>query len=350
MSINLLFKNIHKNLTNTEELIFDATEYNDMLIIGGYVSNISTTLDYIDYIKLYNIETNESKNLYSNISILPTTTFPLEKIKINNKTKIYAKSTYNNNLQLTLCYIDMLNYNIGEICIKFDPEDILLKNPYWRFKDYEDLKYYHNEYIPTVSGDYEIEFSEVEGWIKPNNINVSILMQKVNIITANYITTNSLISFYNTQIEITSLFKWRILGTEKWIDNNESLALPTGSYIFEFLEIENYEKIDTVTITVGVQDNQRININYSRIKNNITIILLPNNKKISKTYTNINRWRLIYSNDSISPWYNSDQTVSFLENDYTLEIEENDYFYPEQNMIELTLDQDIIQTITMIEK
>lgn len=352
---NYFPKNIKATLTSTEEVILENDENMiETVVLGGWVSNISNkdepslagTTDYFT-LKIFNTETEETINLYKDIPVRPNTTFPINKIHINHYNQLIISSTYESNLQVTLSYFEVVDYNSGVIKVNILPSNVLSLLPTWYFSELEE-EYNIGEYVPAIKGLHDIEFNTILGWERPNSIQVNVKQLKTTEITATYTLLDSIVSFYTDQINLVDTFQWKLVGTDVWLNNLDTIILPVGNYEFEFLKIETYYKPDNITITTQEKTNFLNKITYEKEKETVTVILTPPHIKLGKTFILQNRWRVLYPNSSYSPWYYSGESVFFnINNNYIIDVETNDYFVPETNEISFNLELNVAMTFNI---
>lgn len=299
----------------------------ETVILGGWVSNISNkdhpalagTDDYFT-LQILNTHTLEKTNLYNEILIKPNTCFPINKIHFNEFNSLICNSILNGNLQLTISYFKVTDYNCGFIKVLFKPDNL---NSCWYISDNE---YLNNIYVPVLKGNKIIEFDTIFGWERPDSVEVKVQQLKTTEITAVYTLTDSVITFYNDQIDLKNIFQWKLLDSDVWLDNNESMTITPGEYEFEFKEIDTYFKPDNITLNTLSKTNYNQSVKYYRIKESVTVNLNPPTIKLNKKFIINNQWCLRYFNGSKSPWYKSGETIYLnTDNIYTIEIEENSY-------------------------
>lgn len=226
----------------------------------------------------------------------------------------------NGNLQLTISYFKVTDYNYGFIKVLFKPDNL---NSCWYISDDE---YLNNTYVPVLKGNKIIEFDTIFGWDRPDSVEVKVQQLKTTEITAIYTLTDSVITFYNDQIDLKNIFQWKLLDSDVWLDNNESMTITPGEYEFEFKEINTYIKPNNIILNTLSKTNYSQSVKYYRIKESVTISLNPPVFKLNKKFIINNQWCLRYSNGSKSPWYKSGETIYFnTDNTYTIEIEDNSY-------------------------
>jgi hypothetical protein len=344
---NYFPKNIKASLTPAETVLL---EYDlnclETVILGGCVSNISNinkadiegVTDYFT-LKILNTQTQETTLLFSEIPIVSNSVFPFDKIHLNEYNQLIATSVYSNNLQLTLSYFYVMNYDNGVVKINFTPSQILTFSPNWNLLNQE--IYYNNyEYVPVPEGVQTFQFDTILGWEKPSDVDIYIQRLKTTNITANYVLTDSTVTFFVSQPDLIDIFKWRLVGETIWLSNNELLTLPSGTHEFEFESIDVYYKPDNITLITEGKLFYSNEISYLRIKEYVTVNIDPQTLQTGLQYYLTNQWRLIYPNNSFSDWYNSGESVLFNINDnYTLEIMDNTYLTAEENNINFNLVQ-----------
>jgi major membrane immunogen (membrane-anchored lipoprotein) len=349
MSNNYIFKNLKEVLTGEEQVLLEHDgESIAFVICGGFVTNISNenspalagTDDYIKYLKVVNTETDEETILYNDQLIQPNTSLPIDKIFLTNNQKIVMCSEYSNNLHITLSYFRVVDYEKGVVLVNFEPVDLLSEIPTWNIVGQEE-EYYDSEYSYLLAGEYNIEFKDISGWSKPDSIVINIEKNKITEITATYDLLESNVTFKTEQVDIQDQFMWRVVATEIWRNNNESITLPAGEYVVEFSDIDDYQIPTSVSITIENQKTYTYFVIYEPIKSSITVNLNPPFIKLAKTYYYYNFWRIVYPDLSKTLWYTSGRTINIEANQsYQLEIKSNDYFTPDENNIEFDLEED----------
>lgn len=348
---NYTCKNIKHTLNDIETtLLTHDSNTIETVILGGWVSNISNkehpalagTDDYFT-LQILNSKTLERINLYNEILIKPNTCFPINKINFNEYNHLICNSKFNNNLQLTISYFKITDYNYGFIKVLFEPDNI---DSSWNILDIDDI-YSNNTYVPILKGIKTIEFEDILGWQRPDSVMVQVQQLKTTEIKSKYTLTDSIITFYNEQINLKDIFQWKLINSDIWLENNQIMTITPGEYEFEFKEINTYIKPDNIILTTLEKTSYTQSITYNLIKESITVNLIPPFYKLSKKNRLYNLWRLIYSNGSISPWYKSGETIDFNTNTifYLLDIECNNYFNtinPKIEHFKLTLGQPMI--------
>lgn len=327
---NYTCKNIRHVLTTTETTILDYDINSiETVILGGWVSNVSNkdqpalagTDDYFT-LQILNTHTLEKTNLYNDILIKPNSCFPINKIHFNEFNSLICFSKSNSNLQLTISYFKVTDYNYGFIKVLFEPDNI---NSSWNILDL-DLTYLHNTYVPILKGTKTIEFEDILGWERPDSVVIQIEQLKTTEVNAIYTLLDSVISFYTNQIDLKHIFQWKLLDSDVWLDNNVSMTITPGLYEFEFKEIDTFIKPDNVILNTLEKTTYNQAIIYNRVKETVTVNLNPPIIKLNKNFIIYNQWCLIYSNGSKSPWYKSGESIGFNTNTtYTIEIEDNGY-------------------------
>ena len=345
MTNNYIFKNVKCKLTGSEQIVLSNDEYEQIIVTGGYVSNVSNieqpalagNIDYIKYFKKYNTESEISNNLFNNIKINPNVSFPFDRIILNLNDQLIICSEYSNNLELTLSYFNILPITNGLVKVNFQPQSLIEYNPVWYLDD-EEIENQNSEYVIVPEGKHTIYFDSVFGWDESESYEIYINKLKTTLIEPTYTLLDSVINFYTEQINIVDDFQWKLKDEEIWIDNNHSVVLTPGTYTIEFKDIEGFKKPDDITITVSEREIYKQHINYTRYKSTVIVNIYPPSLKLNKTTTFYNRWRVIYPNSHYSPWYESREIVDFeFKDGYVLEIESNNYFEPTNNFIQFNV-------------
>jgi len=112
----------------------------------------------------------------------------------------------------------------------------------WRIVGTEDW-YYDGDEIDLYPDSYEIEFNEIENYVKPENITVAIISNYTRIATGNYEAYGELI--VNISLPSASMFtdipKWRIKDSEdtSWKISGYYLKLIPGNHTIEFNVVDN---------------------------------------------------------------------------------------------------------------
>ena len=94
------------------------------------------------------------------------------------------------------------------------------------------------ESITLPIGEYTIEFSEVEGYIKPDDKIVTLNVGDNITRTTVYNVAVGSLSFTFTPSEITP--QWRVVGEGTWNNHDTIIELPVGQYTIEFNNITSY--------------------------------------------------------------------------------------------------------------
>lgn len=357
---NYFPKNIKTILSTSDTILLESDTNNiETVVLGGYVSNISNidrpidpgVVDYFT-LKLVNTQTQEITILFKDIPIKANSVFPFGKIYLNDYNQLVASSTYSNNLQLTLSYFYIVSYENGIVKIDFTPSDVLSFHPTWNLIN-QDINYNNFEYVSVLQGEQTIQFDTILGWEAPPSININVQKLKTTKITVNYILLNSTVSFFTKQLDLVNQFKWRLVGETIWLNNNDIMTIPQGIHEFEFAEIDLFEKHNNIILTTLNKNFYSNEIIFNRIKTLITVNLSPSNIKFGSFYHVNNHWRVVFPSGSLSPWYNSGESILFnIADDYVLEILENDYIIPEQNFIAFNLEKEnpLVFNINMFAK
>lgn len=344
MSNNLVFKNISLILDGTEQKILENNTNNRYVIISGFITNNSSLDkpyygedDIIEYLKIYDNISFDTNFLYNQQTIYKSTSFPIKRTFVEPNQKLYIKSTKQNILQISLSYLEVTDYETGFLRVIFNPEKLVSQNPKWNIVGVTNY-YSHQEYVNLLNGDYQIEFSDVNGWVKPDPINVHIFKFKTTECFVKYDLQKASLLIKNEQVDIKNSFEWRIKDTNTWYQNNVEILLTSGDYIIEFKEIIGFITPENLKITLENEKIYNYNIRYDRIKSNITTFINPPFKRFGLSNKINNRWRIIFNDGGKSEWYISDQSIPFeIEQNYVLEIEENEYYIPEQNLLDFYL-------------
>jgi len=108
------------------------------------------------------------------------------------------------------------------------------------------------EGIPT--GNYDVEFKAVSGWIKPSNASVTIVAGQTEFSSATYDRAGALQVIIDPETARNDGAQWRRAGTATWFDSGYvEENIPTGDHDIEFKAISDWEhpQNQTVSITDG---------------------------------------------------------------------------------------------------
>jgi len=86
----------------------------------------------------------------------------------------------------------------------------------------------------------EIEYKEIDGWIKPENETVYIPWDRV-VVTGTYVQTGSIKVTIKPQGAVDGGAQWRRVGTSVWFNSGETETnIPPGEYYVEFKQIDGW--------------------------------------------------------------------------------------------------------------
>ena len=346
---NYFPKNIKALLTQLDTILleYDPTTL-ETVILGGCVSNISNlntpslsgTTDYFT-LKIYNSQTEETTILYDEIPIAANSIFPFGKIYFNEYNQLIASSAYSDNLQISISYFYVMNYDNGVVKVDFQPSNVLTFLPTWTLLNQTD-EHTNFEYVPVLEGLQTIQFNTILGWQKPEDIDINIQKLKTTTVTTKYTLLDSTITFFTTQPDLIDLFQWKLTTESIWLNNNDVMTITPDTYEFEFIDIDLYDTPPNIIIDAEEKKIYSQNISYTRTKSLVTVNLEPSALKIGDSYALNNQWRLIYPNGSFSPWYNSGESILFnINTGYILDIMTNEYCLPSQTDISFDLLQNV---------
>lgn len=347
---NLIFKN-HKLIINTEEqVLFDyssAGGAQNIIGLSGYICNISNVdkpedegiVDFV-YLKLYNTESDEETFILEKIEIPVNRTLPVNRIFLKPYDKLIVYSETDNNLCITFNTMEQYSNEYGLLKVIFNPKEILDFNPTYKFENILDI-FKPNQYYVLSVENYNMIFSDITGWNKPQDLPIAIKPSKILEINVTYELTNAILSFSIDQIDIITTLSeqqvpslWRIVDTQTWYTNNQNVILTPGSYEIEFQRFVGYKSLDNLNITLNERENKHINLVYILNTIPVKVILDPPEIRISKTNKIYNMWRIEYSTNCFSQWKKSGEILNIRPgNNYKINIQENNYYELTEDVI-----------------
>lgn len=120
------------------------------------------------------------------------------------------------------------------------------------------------EGIPT--GDHDIEFKAVSGWIRPGNENVDITAGQTSFITGTYIIarTGFLIVVIDPDTALAEGAQWRRVGAAAWRASNQKEQVFAGPHQVEFRKIPGWIAPNNQSVNVQPDQNSYLYRKYQK--------------------------------------------------------------------------------------
>jgi hypothetical protein len=257
--LNYEHKNLKSVLTNTDQIVVltKNSETIETIIIGGQVCNKNPDLAALFTMILYNSYNKNSTYIYKDIKIEPTDYLSIGKINLDEYQSIIVSVSFEDSeeelsdVNLTLNYFEIYDYDYGFVRIFF--EEIYIQDqkpvtpinyfPKWKFTN-ENIWHDPEEYVISESGNRIVEFLEIVGYSKPDNVELEIIPMKIVEITLSYDYMYPIINFKCNQIDARENFGWRLADSEseEYYENEKYVMIPDGNYEIEFKNIINFIK------------------------------------------------------------------------------------------------------------
>lgn len=384
--LNYDIKNIKKVLITSDEdeqtILVKDNSVQETIIIGGQVCNIDPDLAALFTMTIYNTITEDTVYLYKDIEIKPKDYLSITKRVLNQDqvlkaiiTNVEGQST-DVTFHLTINYFDIVDYNYGFVRVSFLPALVYnqqpinpdLYNPFWRVVGteiwYEGITSttsstsgssgsgLQNYYIPLEKGDYSLEFSDIDGYVTPDNIDIEVEAMKLTEIETTYQIADSVVSFKILQIDGVNGFGWRLIDSDDYYEHNQYVVIEPGVQEIEFKEISSFVTPENQIYTFESQKVYSFNIEYERLKGYVTVNLDPPYLKLGKTHKYLNQFYILYPDGSSTKLYNSGERISLLtttDSDiYAIVVPENQYFEAASNVtFSLEENDDLTYSITL---
>jgi hypothetical protein len=345
-------KNLKKilNPSDGEQIILtrDSTT-NETIIIGGQVCN--QYLDNVAFFTLmiYNSNTSDITYIYKDVEIEANDYLSISRFSLNQNQSLVVSVTLDNTedteigINITFNYFDIIDYEYGFINVlsvaplvfnqvPINPD---LYDPMWKVKGTDDWLSITSvtsgssgsNYIPIEANEYTIEFSDIDGYVTPDDIDIEIKAMKLTEISVTYQISDGVVKFKCDQIDLVSDFGWRVVGTSTYYNSNDYVIVDPGEVEIEFKEIDGFITPENFTFTCTGQKLHRFTISYERESGSLTVIMSPSSIRIGKSHKYNFQWYIVFpdSNNSSTKLYNSGEQISLIptidENQYKLVID-----------------------------
>ena len=122
---------------------------------------------------------------------------------------------------------------------------------------------------------YEIEFKEVDGWVRPDNIYFTAEFD-VNEFTATY-TMGAQISVFISPADATAAGAgWRFVGSDTWHTSGDlEYGLAAGWYEIEFKDIVGWITPDNISVQVSTGEIKSVSATYSLAEGQLKVRIIP---------------------------------------------------------------------------
>ena len=375
--LNYQMKNLKKilNPSDGEQTLFTRdNNIKETIIVGGQICN-----QYDDTAKftlmIYNSVTTDVTYIYKDIEIESFDYLLINKISLNQNQSLIVSVVLDGNeventgINITINYFNVLDYDYGFIRVNFleplinnqQPINTKPYDPSWKIIG-TDTWYSitevisgssddYNLYTPIKAGEHSIEFSDINGYITPQNLNIEILPMKLTEIDVTYLINDAVVCFKCNQIDIVSSFGWRLVGGNTYYNSDQYIIATKGDQVIEFKDVDGFVTPVNQNISLIEKTIHYFNIDYGRQKGSLTVTLDPPFKRLGKSHKHLNEWYIVFPDGSETIHYNSGENI-FLpptSDEYELIISSNQYYEPSENNIKFTLENDqlILKTITM---
>jgi len=317
-------KAILKPSDGEQLLIARESSAQETIITGGHVCNVHPDLAAFFNLILYNNQTEDIIYLYENIEIAPTDYLTLSKISLSTDQSLITYvttdtvETDDDYLNVTINYFDIINYNNGLLNVTFnnplvynqEPVNPVLYTPKWRVVGtgtwYDSSltltdEITENAYVPLEEGDYEIEFSEVIGYVTPENLSVTIQKLKLTEVTITYQISDAIVIFKCNQIDANDSFGWRVVGGSTYYIKDQYVVLPVGTHEIEFKDVDGFETPENIQISLPEDQHLYIfYIEYIRPKGYLTVTLSSPSIHLGRSHQYNLQWYVKYP-DYVDP-------------------------------------------------
>jgi len=267
---------------------------------------------------------NWRRNGYIETNLIVGNTYEIEFKDVDNYDKpdnIFVRIKYNGGVVIKSV---LYTPHMGRLQINLTPNIInifqwkLVNSIIWRNS---------SDIIDLQVGEYEIEFKEVAGFDKPNNITVIIERDNLSIYEVIYKEHAGCVQIFITP-NTKDIFQWKIVGTTTWYDSGTLLdEIPIGTYFIEFKDVIEYQKPDNITIVVEHNTLKPIDVKYTHTPNmyrgSLIVYLTPGTD-------NIFQWR---RKDTLT-WKNShSMEYNLYIGTYEIEFKDVDGYHTPLNII-----------------
>lgn len=232
----------------------------------------------------------------------------------------------------------------GNIRVNIEPGEVLASNPMWRRKG--TLQWRPSgameEYL--LEGAYTLEFQEVTGWLKPDDVVVNVIDDQTTTHTVTYVAAPLTGGIRVTILPEEAALRdgwWRMVDINGvWCPSGITVNdLPAGTYTIAFTEVEEYMVKDPIQVTVVGGQITEVTEEYARQGAKLRATLLP-----SEVVDAGGKWRLVGTTE----WKNSgDQIIGLQSGTYSFEfLEVTNFFLPTPEPISVVNGDDISLTFT----
>ena len=187
----------------------------------------------------------------------------------------------------------------GDVKVTILPEEAVKLDPKWKIDDSEWLSSgTQSEKLPV--GKYNIEFSEIEGWDKPQQ-SIAIEKDKTTEISVNY----ELIHYGNVSLKLAADLeqpeeaRWKANNLEWQTFDSEPLKLRLGKYQISFQNVPDWEAPENFELNIDEEKTYEKEVSYSLIPYaQVTVSMTSNSNDMPESA----QWKI--DNGS---WLNFDQ-------------------------------------------
>ena len=139
----------------------------------------------------------------------------------------------------------------GVIEVEIEIDAFTVKEARWRFQGTEVWRDSGDAVTGLEPGAYWVEFSDVEGWIAPDPIEVLVDGDEPATVNAVY---EQRVGLLEVDIEpegpATGLGRWRVSDETDWKEGGASAALPPGDYTVVFADVEGWLQPEPIFVTI----------------------------------------------------------------------------------------------------
>lgn len=122
--------------------------------------------------------------------------------------------------------------------------------------------------------EFEIEFSEIQGYVKPDNI-IFTAEFDMNEFTGTYLSGGQ-IMFWLYPFDVRDAGAgWRRVGTGTWLSSRPDIGLATGWYEIEFKPVEGYVTPDNMWVEAIIGEIKDYTATYGRADGKLTVNINP---------------------------------------------------------------------------
>ena len=122
---------------------------------------------------------------------------------------------------------------------------------------------------------HEIEFSEIRGYVKPDNI-IFTAEFDMNEFTGTYLHGGQIVFWLNPFDVRDAGARWRRVGTGTWLSSGHpDIGLPTGWYEIEFKPVEGYVTPENMRVQAVIGEIKDFTATYGRADGKLTVNINP---------------------------------------------------------------------------